>query len=182
MNEVEAHRAAAIAEVVRVTSNLIEIDPYISINDILAEHNVIPSIRQPRPTPEEIEAAGYRHDGEGSIIGKSGKILKGSSNGKNRPKWYKISNIHVKGYGSLTTGLWSVPTHILIFALVHKRWPRDGYVIDHIDDNQFNNHPDNLREITYYENNYIVKLTEKDLGVTKTNGNGIQTNLLNFFN
>ena len=142
---------------------LLENNPFISINDLLSEHNVIPATRVPRPSPDEIEAAGYRHAGHGNIIGKRfGKILKGGSKGKkaalsNGTKWYKVSNLCIEGYRS-TGGKWSIQTHILVFALVHRRWPRQGYVIDHIDNDTLNNHPDNLRETTHHENNPHIKL------------------------
>ena len=161
---------------------LLDIDPFISINDLLVEHKVIPRIRLPRPTPDMIEAAGYKHDGMGNIIGQFGRILKGSTNGQTRRNVYKVYNLRIKGYGSEKTGMWSIAAHTLIFALVHRRWPLDGYVIDHIDNDSFNNHPDNLRETTHFKNNSTIKLAEEVLEATKINGNGTQTNLLNFFN
>ena len=57
---------------------LLKKDPYINFTDLLTEYKVIPPIRQPRPSIELIEASGYRHDGKGNLIGKSGKILRGS--------------------------------------------------------------------------------------------------------
>ena len=162
---------------------LLEIDPYISINDLLAEYKVIPSIRLSRPTPDMIEDAGYKHDGKGEIIGKWGRMLKGSTNGKNRPTYYRVYNLRIDGFGSASNRPWSIAAHTLIFALTHRRWPMDGYVIDHIDDNPLNNHPDNLREVTNRNNNYSVKLAEKNIIIpTKMNGIDTHTNLLNFFN
>ena len=49
---------------------LLEFNPYISISDLLVEYKVIPPIRKPRPTPDIIEAAGYKHDGMGNILGR----------------------------------------------------------------------------------------------------------------
>ena len=65
---------------------------------------------------------------------------------------YKIVTLSIPNFGQ-----WAVQLHTLIFALHHRRWPRDGYVIDHIDDDRYNNHPDNLRECTPYENNFAIK-------------------------
>tara|TARA_Y100000310_G_scaffold40955_1_gene38417 strand:+ start:495 stop:1040 length:546 start_codon:yes stop_codon:yes gene_type:complete len=167
---------------------LLEKDPYISFWDLLAEYEIIPPIRQPRPSLEHIEACGYRHDGMGNIIGKSGKILRGSRDGSMRRlesgskrygKDYQIYNIYLPGYGS--NGRWSIQGHTLIFAFVHRRWPRDGYVIDHIDDDPFNNHPDNLREVTHYENHHHIKKAEKNT-IVPNKINGTQTNLNQFFN
>ena len=64
---------------------------------------------------------------------------------------------------------------------MHRRWPRDGYVIDHIDDDPFNNHPDNLREVTSYENHHHNKNAEKNI-IIPNKTNGTQTNLNQFFN
>ena len=149
---------------------LLEHDPYISISDLLVEYKIIPPIRNPRPTPDTIEAAGYKHDGIGNILSKAGRILKHTTNGKykNMPEHlqnqkYKVISLAIPGYGSCNKGSWrwSVQAHTLVFALHNRRWPMDGYVIDHIDDDRYNNHPDNLRECTPYENNYAVKGVEK---------------------
>ena len=161
---------AAITEVIRVVTNLFEFNPHISINDLLAEHGVIKPIRSPRPTPEEIEAAGYRHDGMGNIIGKRlGRILKGSS-GNNPYNPYLKYNLRIKGFGRQDAargnyGEWTPQAHTLIFALVHRRWPRDGMVIDHIDGNKQNNHPDNLREVTHQENNPANKNKKQNIKI-----------------
>ena len=40
----------------------------------------------------------------------------------------------------------------LVFFLKNKNWPKEGMHIDHKDDNPFNNHPDNLIELTVKEN------------------------------
>ena len=170
---------------------LLKVDPYICISDLLVEHKVIPPIRRPRPTPELIESYGYRHDGIGNILSRSGKIMKGTTNGKykNMPEHlqnqkYKIISLSIPGYGTkapyTTQWIWSCQAHTLVFALVHRRYPRDGYVIDHIDDDRFNNHPDNLRECTSYENNYAIKDAEKN-DIELNNMNNIAT-LTNFFN
>ena len=170
---------AAITEVVRVVTNLFEFNPHISINDLLAKHGVIKPIRGPRPTPEEIEAAGYRHDGIGNIIGKYGRILKGCTT-KDRHNPYKQYNLRINGFGRKDAargnrGEWTPQAHVLIFALVHRRWPRDGMVIDHIDGDPRNNHPDNLREVTSRENNYANKNKEQNIKSKPP------SNLLNFF-
>lgn len=49
-------------------------------------------------------------------------------------------------------GIVSVPASHLSWLLTHGRWPEKDKVIDHIDDDAFNNRPDNLQEITYKEN------------------------------
>jgi hypothetical protein len=160
----------AITEFVRAAKNLLINDPHISINDLLAEHKVIKPIRSPRPTPEEIEAAGYRHDGMGNIIGKRlGRILKGSS-GNNPYNPYLKYNLRIKGFGRKDAargnyGEWTPQAHTLIFALVHRRWPRDGMVIDHIDGNKQNNHPDNLREVTHQENSPANKNKKQNIKI-----------------
>ena len=170
---------------VDAAERLLENDPYISFWDLLAEHKVIPPIRQPRPSPDIIEASGYRHDGNGGLIGKRGNKLK-LSGGGGRGGTYKGYNLYIPGYGSLSGArypLWSIQSHTLIFALVHRRWPRDGYVIDHIDNDPLNNHPDNLREITHYQNNHTIKKLEQNtIKPIKTNNIDTHTNLLDFLN
>jgi len=138
---------------------LLEINPYISISDLLVEYKVIPPIRKLRPTPDIIEAAGYKHDGMGNILGRRGQIMKAGTNGKYKNikgslqnQKYKIVTLSIPNFG-----LWCIQLHTLVFALHHRRYPRDGYVLDHIDDDRFNNHPDNLRECTPYENNFAIK-------------------------
>jgi len=165
---------------------LLEKDPFISFWDLLAEYKVIPAIRQPRPPIDFIESSGYRHDGMGNIIGKAGRILRGSrdgsikrkKNGARSYKDYQLYNLRIKGYGS--NGQWACQGHTLIFALVHRRWPRDGYVLDHIDNDTFNNHPNNLREITNYENNSHVKMESKNI-IKPIKTNDIDTQLIRFF-
>ena len=158
---------------------LLKKDPYINFTDLLTEYKVIPPIRQPRPSIELIEASGYRHDGMGNLIGKwkSKKILKGCRDGSgNHP--YIMYKLKIPGYGGRWG--WGIQAHILIFAFVHRRWPRDGYVIDHIDDDPYNNHPDNLREITPYENQHYIKKAKNIIIPNKINET--QTTLLDFFN
>lgn len=41
----------------------------------------------------------------------------------------------------------------LVWFLTYKVWPREGYEIDHKDDNSLNNRPDNLQELTKADNN-----------------------------
>ena len=168
---------------VDAAKRLLENDPYISFWDLLAEHKVIPPIRQPRPSPDIIEASGYRHDGNGNLIGKSGRILTGSPKTCNNKYGKKYMNytIRIRGYGRNGSGSWSMMGHTLIFGLVHRRWPRDGFVIDHIDNDGLNNHPDNLREITPYENQHYVKKAKKNI-IILNKINGTQTTLLDFFN
>ena len=168
-NNYPSNIEAAITEVIRTVTNLFEFNPHISINDLLAEHGVIKPIRGPRPTPEEIEAAGYRHDGIGNIIGKYGRILKGCTT-KDRHNPYKQYNLRINGFGRKDAargnrGEWTPQAHVLIFALVHRRWPRDGMVIDHIDGDPRNNHPDNLREVTSRENNYANKNKKQNIKI-----------------
>ena len=137
---------------------LIDENPYVSFMDLLTDHNVIPPLRKKRPPPSYIEQCGYRHDGRGNILRKNGRILKHTTNGGTGKK-YKVYHIIVPGYGSEKTNYrdYCIQGHTLIFALHHRRYHRDGYVLDHIDDNPFNNHPDNLIETTYLKNNWHVK-------------------------
>ena len=135
-----------------------------------------------KATPEEIEAAGYRHDGIGNIIGKHGRILKGCTSRNHDP--YTRHNLRIKGFGRKNADLynqgeWTPLAHTLVFALVHRRWPRDGMVIDHIDDDPRNNHPDNLREVTHHVNNPYVKMKSNTIKPIKTNSIGAQ--LIRFF-
>ena len=148
---------------------LLEKDPFISFWDLLAEHGVIKPMRMTRPSVEEIEAAGYRHDGIGNIIGKHGRILKGCTT-KDSHDPYRRHNLRIKGFGRKDAvrgnrGEWTPQAHVLIFALVHRRWPRDGMVIDHIDGNKQNNHPDNLREVTHQENNPANKNKKQNIKI-----------------
>ena len=167
---------------------LLKKDPYINFTDLLIEYKVIPPIRQPRPSIKLIEASGYRHDGKGNLIGKSGKILRGSRDSsiknpetatKRYGKDYITYKLQIPGYGG-NYG-WGIQSHTLIFALVHRRWPRDGYHIDHIDDDTYNNHPDNLREVTPYENQHHINKAKKNI-IIPNKINGTQTTLLDFFN
>ena len=175
-------------EFIEKAKNLLKIDPYISINDLLVEFEVIPPTRKKRPTADQIEAAGYKHDGMGNIFSKTGKLMSPTVNGKykNMPERlqnskYKILTISVPNFGTFT-----LQVHRLDFALTHRRLPMDGYVIDHIDDDRFNNHPDNLRECTPFENNYAVKHGNNSkkniIKLNKNKTNRIQTNLNQFFN
>jgi len=45
-----------------------------------------------------------------------------------------------------------IAAHRMIWAVVHKRWPADGMVIDHINSNTHDNRPSNLDEITVADN------------------------------
>ena len=168
------------SEFCEIAKQLIDYDPYISLTELLANEGIIPPSRLPRPSPDQIEAAGYRHNGTGKILGKKGGILKGTTNNQGRNfngKWteYRIHGLDIKGYGKKQ---WWVTEHQLVFTLVHRRWARDGYVIDHIDNNPENNHPNNLREVTQHSNNYVIK--EKNSLIL----NGIKTDgpLSKFFN
>ena len=179
---------------VDAAERLLENDPYISFWDLLAEHKVIPPIRQPRPSPDIIEASGYKHDGMGNIIGKHGRILKGSTTTDSKSFHgkpidpYRRYNLRIKDLGRKDAvrgnhGEWTCQAHTLIFALVHRRWPRDGMVIDHIDGDPRNNHPDNLREVTNRENNpHVKKLEQNTIKPIKTNNIDTHTNLLDFLN
>ena len=169
---------------IELASILLEKDPYISFQDLLTEYNVIPASRKKRPDPSYIEECGYRHDGNGNILRKNGKILRHTTNGGTGKK-YKVYHLTVPGFGSESSGgrNYCIQGHTLIFALVHRRWPRDGYVLDHIDDNPFNNHPDNLRELTYLENNWHIKdkvKVEKNT-IVPNKINETQTTLMDFF-
>ena len=167
---------------------LVEHEPFISIQDLLAKHKVIKPIRRPSPSIEEIEAAGYRQDGKGNIIGKHGRILKGCTTKLDRKNPYKRHNLRIKGYGRKDAsrgnqGEWTPQAHVLIFALVHRRWPMDGMLIDHIDGDPRNNHPDNLREVTHDENNHWNKNKEQNIiKPFKTNSIDTHPNLLDFLN
>lgn len=46
----------------------------------------------------------------------------------------------------------SVPHSHVVWFLKYGRWPRDGYQLDHIDDDPMNNAPENLTEVTHAEN------------------------------
>ena len=151
--------------------------------DIFIKMGVIGAGRQPKPSAEEIEAAGYYYDGHGHICSK--KIDGTRGPGQPRPskhpetirlrekynvsilsqatggKGYIAHNLTVPGYGSCwkqSNGKRSGNPHFresaagLVFLLYHRRWPRIGFVIDHIDGNKSNNHHTNLREVTYKKN------------------------------
>lgn len=62
--------------------------------------------------------------------------------------WYAHLGFNVTWKGSLI----SVTYANAVWFLTHGKWPREGYHIDHIDDDPLNNRPDNLQEITAIEN------------------------------
>lgn len=62
------------------------------------------------------------------------------------------------------TGRVMLYAHRVAFALTHGHWPR-GH-IDHVDGNRANNAPENLRDVTYLENN-------KNRAKPKTNRSGV---------
>ena len=170
-------------EFVEKAKDLLEIDPYISISDLLAKHKVIEPVRRPRPTVEEVKICGYYHR-EGEIY-RNGKKLKPTQHKKTG---YQRYSIYIPNFGSYQPnfggGTWQlvIQAHTLVFLFTHNRYPLDGYVLDHIDGDKTNNHPDNLREVTKYENNDIIK-AKKMNGIEIPQRNyETQSNLLEFFN
>lgn len=49
-------------------------------------------------------------------------------------------------------GIVVVPYSHVVWLLKHGQWPRDGFVLDHINDDSSDNRPANLQEITQDEN------------------------------
>jgi HNH endonuclease len=61
---------------------------------------------------------------------------------------YAVSHLNMS-WGGTTV---ATPYSHVVWFLKHGRWPRKGYHIDHINDNPFDNRPENLQEITEQEN------------------------------
>lgn len=72
----------------------------------------------------------------------------------------------------------SVPIAHLIWLLTYGKWPSEGKVIDHVNDDALDNRPINLQEITHEENNYKRRgrKVSRNFGKTKY-GHGIYINL-----
>jgi hypothetical protein len=49
-------------------------------------------------------------------------------------------------------GIISMPVSHVVWFLTHGRWPEDGKVLDHVNDDAMDNAPDNLAELTQEEN------------------------------
>lgn len=102
---------------------------------------------------EEI-ATLYRHDDDGNVFNiKTGKqvgyILKQCG--------YLRICIYYKHYK------FDVSLAKIVFCLVHKRWPKKGFDVDHKDNDKLNNRPSNLRECTksdHASNRRVLKKTK----------------------
>lgn len=71
--------------------------------------------------------------------------------GQLKSRTYLQVYIGIKGGGRNSKNI-AIPLSHLSWFLSRGEWPRDGYVIDHIDDNYLNNKPDNLQELTSKDN------------------------------
>ena len=75
------------------------------------------------------------------------KITEATRKHKYRPdKVYPKVNFSVRG-----KGIFSIPLSRFIYVWFNGDVP-DGYVVDHIDNDPYNNHPDNLQILTISEN------------------------------
>lgn len=61
---------------------------------------------------------------------------------------YAVDHLNM-AYGGTTI---STPRSHVVWFLHYARWPKKGYHIDHINDDPFDNRPENLQEITEQEN------------------------------
>ena len=61
---------------------------------------------------------------------------------------YASIHVDIAHKGSIT----SVPYSHLVWFANKGAWPKEGYHLDHIDDDPLNNHIDNLQELTHTEN------------------------------
>lgn len=63
---------------------------------------------------------------------------------------YASVHIDISHKGSVV----SVPHSHAVWFLKYRQWPKDGYQIDHVDNDPMNNAPDNLAEITHEKNQH----------------------------
>jgi len=68
----------------------------------------------------------------------------------------------VKGYRVIKINNKTIPLHHLVWIVENKRYPKMGYIIDHINHNREDNRIENLREITPAENSKNMKLNAKN--------------------
>jgi hypothetical protein len=66
----------------------------------------------------------------------------------------KFKDMYVSCYANVCWkgGIISIPLAHLSWFYEHGKWPADGMVIDHVNDDPMDNRPENLREITQAEN------------------------------
>ena len=96
--------------------------------------------------------------------------------GQLKSKVYVQVYIGIKGGGRNSKNI-AIPVSHLSWFLSRGEWPRDGYTIDHKDDNSLNNKPDNLQELTI-EDNMAKKRgkTNRSFGSSKY-GHGITVSI-----
>ena len=76
------------------------------------------------------------------------------------PTGSKSSNTYKRVWARLDCGHRAmVRMHRMVFMMVHGRLPMKGHMIDHIDGDILNNHPNNLRECTPKGNNWNSKVS-----------------------
>ena len=98
-----------------------------------------------RPTPEELSES-YIADFEKGIL-------------VNRNSGKEITNIS-HGYKRVTFKEKTHYVHVLLYTMYHKRWPKINMLVDHRDNNPFNNSISNLYEVTIKQNNNNRKKKE----------------------
>jgi len=112
-----------------------------------------------RPTPEELSESYIADFEKGTLTNRiSGKEITHICHG------YKRATFKGKLYS----------VHALIYTMYHKRWPKINMLVDHRDNNPFNNSISNLYEVTIKQNcNNIKKKENHKFGIkTKTLKNG----------
>lgn len=107
-------------------------------------------------TPEQI-AKELRIDNEGNLFWR--RARRGRS-------IYKPVGTIGKNTLLITLDSKSYAAHAIAFCLYHSRWPLSGLVLDHINNNPFDNRKENLREVT----NSVNALNRARLPSNNTSG------------
>jgi hypothetical protein len=96
------------------------------------------------PSPEEICAVFRDEDG----------VVYWKEPGPNRPLNRPAGSVRSRGYWRISYKNEHYQRHYIVWCLHHKRWPKPGYELDHIDRVPGNDCISNLREVTRRENMY----------------------------
>lgn len=91
---------------------------------------------------------GKKHDPEFmALLAKHGRLDEKTGNVRFEGMYASV-HIDIGWNGTVV----SVPHSHVVWFLKHGCWPKDGFQVDHIDDDPMNNAPTNLQELTHGEN------------------------------